>query len=95
MPMDKRNKRTTKRVVIEHEHEVNAVAIDGTWSVAGRLKDVSEGGAKLFVFDNINERMRNEEFFLTLTADGKVSRRAKLLWELKQWIGVRFVVQRH
>ena len=93
--MDKKNMRNKKRVVVEHEREVNAVAIDGTWSVAGRLKDISEGGAKLFVLENLNERMRNEEFFLTLTSDRKVSRRAKLLWEFKRWIGIGFILQQH
>jgi len=81
--------RRSKRVSIERK--IRAVSIDGTWFSAGRLGDISEGGAKLYNFGDVNERMRSEEFFVMFTPDASVTRRAKLLWEFGRWIGVGFV----
>lgn len=87
----KKNGRKTKRVDFNQGLEIAAVAIDGTWSVKGRLGDISESGAKFRSLSPLAERMRTDEFFLFLTPDKKVSRRSKLVWEKKGLIGVRFV----
>jgi hypothetical protein len=85
-----KNKRVARRVGLDHAIDAIAVAVDGTWSVKGRLEDISATGAKLHVFHPINARMRSEEFFLLMTPDGKVKRRSKLIWERSGRIGIGF-----
>lgn len=89
--MSKPEKRTAKRVEFEDSIATTVVAIDGAWSITGRLFDVSDSGAKVRLSGEIIERMRHEEFFLMITPDGKVSRRAKMVWERKQYVGVHFL----
>jgi hypothetical protein len=85
------DKRTAKRVGFDHGFDTTAVAIDGTWSLTGRLEDISESGAKLHVFGKVSPRMKTGEFYLVMTNDGKVKRRSKLIWENGSRIGVAFV----
>lgn len=89
--MSKPEKRTAKRVAFEDSFDTKVVALDGTWSIAGRLYDVSDSGARVRLSGEIIERLRHEEFFLMITRDGRVSRRARMAWERKQYVGVRFV----
>ncbi len=70
-------KRIAKRVDFDRVMDSIALAADGTWSVRGRLLDISTTGAKFLVFEPINDRMRSEEFFLVMTADGKVEKTRK------------------
>ena len=88
-------KRIAKRVDFDRVMDSIALAADGTWSVRGRLLDISTTGAKFLVFEPINDRMRSEEFFLVMTADGKVKRRARLIWEKKSRLGLGFVFARY
>lgn len=87
----KKDGRIGKRVCFDQGFEIAAVAIDGTWSVRGRLGDISATGAKFRVLAPVSERMRTEEFFLFLTPDQKVNRRSKLVWEKKGQVGLKFV----
>jgi hypothetical protein len=89
--MTKRDKRTNKRVAFDQRIACTAVAVDGTWSIQGRIDDVSETGAKFSTPGKVDERIRREEFFLVLTSDGKVNRRCKIVWENSQSFGIRFV----
>lgn len=88
-------KRMAKRVDFERIMDSVALAVDGTWSVRGRLLDISTTGAKFHVLEPTNDRMRSEEFFLVMTADGRVKRRAKLIWEKKSRLGLGFVFARN
>jgi hypothetical protein len=83
--------RTAKRVVFDRAFDSTVMAIDGTWSLTGRLEDISASGAKLHVFGKVNPRMKTDEFFLVMTSNGKVTRRSKLIWENSGHIGVAFV----
>ena len=83
--------RTAKRVVFDRGFDATVMAIDGTWSLTGRLEDISESGAKLRVFSKVSPRIKTDEFFLVMTSDGKVTRRSKLIWENGTHIGVAFV----
>jgi hypothetical protein len=83
--------RTAKRVVFDRAFDATVMAIDDTWSLTGRLEDISESGAKLRVFGKVNPRMKTDEFFLVMTSNGKVTRRSKLIWENGTRIGVPFV----
>lgn len=89
MPKSASEKRVAKRV--SFEHGIALLAVDGTWSAVGRLVDISNTGAKLNVFGCVNQRIRAEEFFLLITADGRVKKRAKMIWETKKAIGVKFI----
>ncbi len=88
MTSDKRN---MKRVSFEEGFEISVVAIDGTWSIRGRISDVSETGAKFRALSPLSERMRTEEFFVFLTPNQKVRRRAILVWADKGLLGIKFV----
>jgi len=90
----KKEGRIERRVNFDQGVAVAAVAIDGTWSIKGRLCDISASGAKLRPLAPVAERMRTEEFFLFLTPDKKVNRRAKLVWDKKGQVGLRFVKPR-
>ena len=87
--MSKSEKRTRKRV--SFERGVALLAVDGTWSATARLLDISDTGAKLNVFGLTSPRMKAEEFFLLITTDGRVRKRAKMVWETKKAIGVQFI----
>ncbi len=89
--MSKLEKRTARRVAFEDSFETTVVAIDGSWSIRGRLYDVSDTGARVRLSGELIERLRHEEFILMITPDGRVSRRAKMVWERKQDVGVHFV----
>lgn len=90
----KNDKRHTKRVSFEEGFEISAVAIDGTWSVRGRIGDVSDTGAKFRALSPLSERMRTEEFFVFLTPNQKVHRRSILVWEDRGLLGIKFVEAR-
>ncbi len=85
------NKRISKRVAFGHDFESKMVGIDGTWNVRCRVEDVSITGAKIRVFNPIHAKMSKEEFFLVITADGKVKRRSKLIWTKSTLVGLAFV----
>jgi len=84
-------KRVAKRV--SFDRGIALLAVDGTWSAVGQLLDISDTGAKLHVYgyDCINPRIKAEEFFLLMTPDGRVKKRAKMIWETKRAIGVEFI----
>lgn len=88
-----KNKRAASRVQFEQGLEVTVFAIDGTWSVKGRLSDISKTGAKFRALTEVNKRIQSEEFFLALTPDKKVHRRAKFVWERKGHIGLKFIAR--
>lgn len=90
----KNNARNSRRVPFEQGLEVTALAIDETWSMRGRLSDISATGAKFRLLSQINQRIQTEEFFLVMTPDKKVIRRAKFVWEKKGLMGVKFVKAR-
>jgi hypothetical protein len=90
----KRDKRSKKRVALDHQIESTAIAIDGTWSIKGRVDDISETGAKLSTIGKVDDRIRRDEFFLVLTNDGKVNRRCKIAWENDGAFGLQFVSSR-
>ena len=88
--MATRDKRSDKRVNLDHKIDCTVVAVDGTWSIRGRLDDISETGAKFSATGKTDQRIRRDEFFLVLTSDGKVSRRCKIVWENNRSFGLRF-----
>lgn len=89
--MSMQEKRRRKRVAFGNWYDTTLIAIDGTWSLAAKLHDISDSGAKLEISGEIEERACNEEFFLVLTPDAKVSRRAKMVWRDGSNIGIHFV----
>jgi hypothetical protein len=89
MTRNSKNRRIAKRVGFDHEAIV--MLVDRTWSCKARLSDISQSGAKLRIYGESHERMKSEEFFLVITPDAKVRRRAKVIWEAKSNVGVRFI----
>jgi PilZ domain-containing protein len=89
--MSKRDKRSNKRVTLDHKIRCTAIAVDGTWSIQGRLDDISETGGKFSAHGKVDGRIRRDEFFLVLSSDGKVSRRCKIVWENNYCFGLQFV----
>ena len=85
------DQRSKKWVAFDHGFDSAAVAIDGTWSIKGRLNDISETGAKFSAIDKVHDRIRQDEFFLVLTNDGRVNRRCKIVWENSGCFGLQFV----
>ncbi|UPK36803.1 PilZ domain-containing protein [Bradyrhizobium sp. 186] len=77
--------------MFDSRYDTTVVAIDGTWSLTAQLHDISDSGARVQLLAKVAERVRNEEFFLMITPDGKVSRRAKMAWEDGNYIGIHFV----
>jgi hypothetical protein len=89
--MSMQEKRRRKRIAFGNWYDTTLTAIDGTWSLKAKLHDISDSGAKLHTDGEVTERVRNEEFFLMITPDGKVSRRAKMVWRDGSHIGIHFV----
>ena len=89
--MAKRDKRIKRRVAFDHQIDSAVVAVDGTWSVKGRVNDISETGAKFTAIGRVDDRIRRDEFFLVLSGDGKVNRRCKIVWDDKSAFGLQFV----
>ncbi len=89
--MSTQEKRRKKRVAFDDWYDATLVAIDGTWSHNAKLHDISDSGAKLRINSEVAERACKEEFFLMITPDGKVSRRAKMVWKDGSDIGMHFV----
>ena len=89
--MAKTDKRSNKRVALDHKIACTAIGVDGTWSIQGRLDDISDTGAKFNLLGKIDDRIRRDEFFLVLTGDGKVNRRCKIVWENSRSLGIRFL----
>jgi hypothetical protein len=78
------------RVNFERGIDVNMISIDGTWRRACKMIDVSETGAGLLVQDTI-EGLQLKEFFLVLSANGKVFRRCELIRVNCDQLGVQFL----
>lgn len=89
--MSMQDKRRRKRVAFDNGYDTTLIAIDGTWSLNARVHDISDSGAKLRIGGEMPERARKEEFFLMITPDGKVSRRAKIVWIDGCHVGILFV----
>lgn len=89
--MSMQEKRGKKRVAFDNWYDTTLIAIDGTWSLNAKLHDISDCGAKLHISGEVAERACKEEFFLMITPDGKVSRRAKVVWKDGSHIGIHFV----
>lgn len=87
------NKRVSKRVVFGHDFGSLMIGVDGTWRVRCRVEDVSQTGARVRVFNPIHRKIREEEFFLVITADGKVKGRSKLIWTKNAAVGLAFVAE--
>jgi hypothetical protein len=82
--------RLDKRVAFEHGYPCRILSIDGTWCCSAILEDISEGGAKLTLF-NSADTFDISEFFLVLSSWGSVHRRCTRVWLNGQQIGVEFV----
>ncbi|WP_271568944.1 PilZ domain-containing protein [Bradyrhizobium sp. CCBAU 11386] len=89
--MSMQEKRRKKRVAFGNWYDTTLIAIDATWSLNAQLHDISDSGAKLHIEGEIPERVCNEEFFLMITPDAKVSRRARTVWRNGSHIGIHFV----
>lgn len=87
------NKRVSRRVVFGHDFGSLMIGVDGTWRVRCRVEDISQTGARVRVFSPIHRKIRDEEFFLVMTADGKVKRRSKLIWTKNASVGLAFVAE--
>ena len=87
------NKRKAARVQFEHTHLVNLMGVDGTWRRSCTLLDVSESGAKLAV-EGSTDVLKNEEFFLVLSATGMAFRRCHLVWVEGPHVGVRLIAEK-
>jgi hypothetical protein len=92
--MTTRDKRSRKRIAFDHQIESAVVAVDGTWSIKGRVEDISETGAKFSATEKTDRRIRKDEFFLVLGGDGKVNRRCRALWQKGSSFGLQFLLER-
>ncbi|WP_158237595.1 PilZ domain-containing protein [Bradyrhizobium forestalis] len=89
--MSMQEKRRRKRVAFKNWYDTTLVALDGTWSINAKLHDISDSGAKLHVDGEVTAHLCKEEFFLMITPDAKVSRRAEMVWRNGCHVGIRFV----
>jgi hypothetical protein len=78
------------RVQFQQAHNVNLMAVDGTWRRACKLKDISSTGASLDV-EGSTDVLTSREFFLLLSSTGLAFRRCELAWINGESVGVRFV----
>lgn len=85
--------RKDPRVAFEREIDVLMIAIDGTWRLDCKLRDISETGAKLVVPGSL-QGLNIKEFFLLLTPRGLAYRRCELVRVQGEEIGVRFLTDR-
>ena len=83
-------KRGKRRVEFSRGIDVQIVAIDGTWSRACSMLDVSEHGAKL-VIDGSVQGLAMKEFFLVFSTIGTAYRRCQLSWVNGEQVGVSFL----
>jgi hypothetical protein len=82
--------RKSPRVIFERGIDVNIISIDGTWRRSCKMIDVSDTGAGLLVQEAI-EGLQLKEFFLVLSANGKVFRRCELIRVNGDQLGVQFL----
>ncbi len=87
--MSEAEKRAGPRVRFEHKVPAQMMAIDGTWRRECIIDNVSDGGARLTVFD-ANKGLQLTEFFLVLSSTGLAYRRCRLVWVNGDQIGVSF-----
>ena len=78
------------RVQFQHAHNVNLMAVDGTWRRACKLRDISSTGARLDV-EGSTDVLASREFFLVLSSTGLAFRRCELAWINGESVGVQFV----
>ncbi|MGO4514061.1 PilZ domain-containing protein [Bradyrhizobium sp. 2TAF36] len=83
-------RRKSDRVQFAHQHTVNLMAVDGTWSRVCVLKDISATGAKLEV-EGSTDVLTSREFFLVLSSTGLAFRRCQLVWVDGPAAGVHFI----
>ena len=83
-------RRKSDRVQFAHQHTVNLMAVDGTWSRVCVLKDISATGAKLEV-EGSTDVLTSREFFLVLSSTGLAFRRCQLVWVDGPTAGVHFI----
>ena len=84
------DRRSFNRVPFGRGYAAKIMAIDGTWQRECRIGDVSETGAKLYIFGSI-DGIDTKEFFLVLSATGSAHRRCERVWLNGDEIGVRFL----
>jgi hypothetical protein len=77
-------KRAGRRVGVGREAVIHA---DGKLITTCVVKDMSSGGARIVVGDEID---LPAEFTLTLTRNGKVNRRCKVVWRSQGELGAVF-----
>jgi hypothetical protein len=77
--------------VFTRGYDARVMAIDGTWSRACKVEDVSETGAKLLIEGSIESLVSLKEFLLVLSSTGSAFRRCKLAWVNGESIGVNFL----
>jgi hypothetical protein len=82
--------RKSPRVIFDRGIDVNIISIDGTWRRSCKMIDVSDTGAGLLVQETI-EGLQLKEFFLVLSANGKVFRRCELIRVNGDQLGVQFL----
>jgi len=82
--------RKAQRVRFTAARDVVMVAIDGAWRRPCRLLDMSATGARLVVEGTVDDA-RLTEFFLFLSADGRVNRRCEFIRMEGDEVGVRFL----
>jgi hypothetical protein len=77
-------KRGGRRVSMGSEAVIHA---DGKLITTCLVKDVSSGGARIVLGEEIDVPA---EFTLTLTRNGKVGRRCRVVWRLERELGAKF-----
>lgn len=82
--------RKSDRVTFQRGIDARMVGIDGTWSRACRVADISQTGARLIVDEAIGGLVV-KEFFLVFSTTGRVWRRCELVRINGDELGVRFL----
>jgi hypothetical protein len=85
--------RKAERVRLDHERQVNLMAVDGTWRRKCILLDVSATGARIAVEGTI-EVLKAREFLLVLSSTGLAFRRCELVRVDGAEVGVRFIAEK-
>ncbi|HET7889075.1 MAG TPA: PilZ domain-containing protein [Bradyrhizobium sp.] len=87
------NNRKADRVQFQRAFPANLLGVDGTWSRACQLKDVSSTGARIEI-EGTTEVLRAKEFFLVLSSTGLAFRRCEMVWIDGTTVGIRFLINK-
>jgi hypothetical protein len=85
------NNRKSDRVQFQRAFPTNLMGVDGTWTRACKLLDVSSTGARIEI-EGTTDVLKAKEFFLILSSTGLAFRRCEMVWIDGTTVGIRFLV---